>query len=355
MKKGKKLHRTWVILGFWLLFFIIDVLKKDLFSNNEDDYIFYYYLPGLLLFILFTFPLYGLFKETRKFKIWSRLPFFIILGILFGFLKTYTSWSLYFLFDRLLNQSIHSNLISFLAKADFFYIIESTIIGWIILVLFYVEEVNTKYQQKKVEAAILESQLTDSKLQALKMQLHPHFLFNSLNTIAMSIRAKKNTIALDMVMGLSSLLRSTLSKDIGQLITLEKELELLNKYLFLEKVRFSDNLNILFDIDKEALSVKIPSLLLQPIVENAFKHGFSNLIGVFDLKIKAKIENEELTILIYNSGPKLPEHFNIELHKGIGLTNTINRLAQLYGDNAQLNLENDKNGVKATIKIPVSE
>jgi len=201
----------------------------------------------------------------------------------------------------------------------------------------------------------LETQLAQSKLQALRMQLHPHFLFNALNTISMLVRKKKDKDATKMISSLSDMLRTALTQTERSMIRLEEELSLLSKYLDLEQIRFEDTLHIIFDIDDSALDCRVPSLILQPLVENAFKHGISRQIDNSKLCISAKKNNRYLTIKIFNTGPELPPEWNIRKNVGVGLNNTIGRLDTLYGNNYSLQIDNrEEKGVQVKLKLPIN-
>jgi LytS/YehU family sensor histidine kinase len=186
------------------------------------------------------------------------------------------------------------------------------------------------------------------------MQLQPHFLFNALNTISMMIRRKKDEDAIEIVSGLSDLLRSTLTREGEQFVTLDDELDLLSKYLNIEKVRFKDKLQIHFEIDPECRDILVPNLILQPIVENAFKHGVSKRIEGSELRVEAKMVLNHLHISILNRGPLLPEGWHLNGNKGIGLSNTVSRLQQLYGSESDFNISNFNNiGVRVELYSPV--
>lgn len=199
----------------------------------------------------------------------------------------------------------------------------------------------------------LESQLAQSKLQALRMQLHPHFLFNALNTITMLVRKKQGNNAIQMISGLSDMLRAALTDSDRTMIPLKEELELLKKYLDLEQIRFKETLKITFDIDKSALEKFIPGFILQPLVENAFKHGISKHINESKLRIRAECETEYLIISIFNSGPELSPGWRIVENRGVGLNNTIDRLGTLYQDDYDFEIKSVENkGVEVILKLP---
>ena len=230
----------------------------------------------------------------------------------------------------------------------------SLIYGAILLIMITID-LNQKYQAQFINSLELETKLSKSQLSNLKMQLHPHFMFNALNTISMLVRKKNNEQAVDMISGMSDLLRTTLSREETQLVNLKYELELLKKYLDIERLRFKEKLTIDFEINPETLKLQVPNLILQPIVENAFKHGFSENFGNSSITIKSDIKDGKLLLSVLNTGPQLPPGWEISKQDGIGLRNTVSRLETLYGDEATFNIKNtEPKGVLAELQIPLN-
>jgi two-component sensor histidine kinase len=200
--------------------------------------------------------------------------------------------------------------------------------------------------------ARLETRLVRASLDALKMQLHPHFLFNTLNSITSLIRNNRSREAEDVVAGLGDLLRRALEHRQEAMETLELELEFLGRYFEIERIRFQDRLQLEYDIDPECLTAAVPSLLLQPLAENAMKHGISRDPAARLLRITARRENSQLILTVYNDGPPLPRDELIE-GPGIGVQNTRARLHMLYGDEARFELRDQPpRGVLARITLP---
>jgi LytS/YehU family sensor histidine kinase len=187
----------------------------------------------------------------------------------------------------------------------------------------------------------------------MRMQLHPHFLFNALNTIAMMVRRNSNREAVNMISGLSDMLRSALSKENKQFVTLEEELALINKYLSIEAVRYQDRLEVQQNIAEETLLLKVPNLVLQPIVENAFKHGVAKNLDKSLVKISASIHENRLLLEIYNTSSGLPFNWNINQHQGIGLGNTVSRLVELYKGNFKFQIHEKEEGIAVQILLPI--
>lgn len=200
--------------------------------------------------------------------------------------------------------------------------------------------------------ARLETRLVRASLDALKMQLHPHFLFNTLNSITSLIRNDRSREAEDVVVGLGDLLRRALEHRQEAMETLELELDFLRRYFEIERVRFQDRLQLEFDIAPECLPAKVPSLLLQPLAENAMKHGISRDPNAKLLRVTARRDRSQLILTVYNDGPPLPRDELIE-GPGIGVQNTRARLHMLYGDEARFELRDQPpRGVLARITLP---
>jgi two-component system, LytTR family, sensor kinase len=206
--------------------------------------------------------------------------------------------------------------------------------------------------QLQVANAQLETRLVRASLDALKMQLHPHFLFNTLNSITSLIRNQRTREAEDVVAGLGQLLRRSLDHRQEAMETLGHEMEFLRHYFEIESIRFQDRLKVELDIAPKCLGALVPSLILQPLAENAMKHGISKDPNARLLRISAERDGSRLILTVYNDGPLLPKD-DAALSSGIGVQNTSMRLQMLYGDEARLRLRDQPpSGVRAEIIIP---
>ena len=207
-----------------------------------------------------------------------------------------------------------------------------------------------KYQQEVLICSRLENRLVQSQLRALKMQLHPHFLYNTLNTISTLVLKDNRQEAVKMISVLADLLRTTLDNSESQLVTLQHELEFIEKYLSLQKARFTDRLEIVYNIDHDLLSAMVPNLILQPLVENAILHAIVPRETGGKLEIHANSEMNKLVMSIVDDGPGV----NGKIRNGIGISNIRQRLEQLYGNEQQLFMKNQTGGGFAvTIIIPL--
>ena len=230
---------------------------------------------------------------------------------------------------------------------------------WIILAVqagfrFYrrLQEREKQALRLELDASELKTQLARAQLGALKMQLQPHFLFNTLNAIMVLVRQQKSREAEEMVGHLSDLLRFVLEDVEAQEVPLRRELEFLELYLSIEQVRFQDRLRVEIAVDPAALEAAVPHMALQPLVENAIRYGIGRSSAAGRIRISAARANGSLEIKIEDDGPGLPPH-GAPQGKGIGLANTRARLNRLYGDAARLTVENGPSGgAVATMLLP---
>ncbi|MGH9968545.1 MAG: sensor histidine kinase [Pyrinomonadaceae bacterium] len=211
-----------------------------------------------------------------------------------------------------------------------------------------------RYRESQVRTFQLEAQLSQAQLHALKMQLHPHFLFNTLHSIS-ALLSKDTESARKMITRLGDFLRLTLENSGTQEVTLQQEIEFLSCYLEIERVRFQDRLVTRMDVAQQTLDAKVPNLILQPIVENAIRHGIAPRSTPGLIEIEAKQRNGTLRIQVRDNGPGLPLHRTSEnlFQKGLGLSNTETRLERLYGSAHVFDLSNNpQGGLVVTMEIP---
>jgi len=221
---------------------------------------------------------------------------------------------------------------------------------WGIVVIEHALDYYRKLQERELKASQLEAQLAQSQLQVLKMQLHPHFLFNTLNAISALIRESPDE-ADEMVSRLGDLLRMTLETAGLQEVPFKKELEFLHHYLEIEQTRFQDRLKVEMAIEPDALDGLVPSMILQPLVENSVRHGVAPRPEGGCIKIKAWRDNSRLRLEVEDDGPGLSG--DSPLKERVGLTNTRARVRNLYGDEHELKLRNAADGgLVVSLSIP---
>ncbi len=253
------------------------------------------------------------------------------------------------LISRLILRSYfpENNHVQFDFSIPYRLVINFLLLTWmaIINIIWNVQEDQLENNRKKQES---EKLLRDAELYNLRQQLQPHFLFNSLNSIIALIGTKPDE-ARNMTFQLSDFLRGTLRKDDKTLISFQEELEHLNLYLSIEKVRFGDRLNSFIHADERLLSAKIPSMLIQPLVENAIKHGLYNVTGAVDIHIHCELKDYILTIKITNP---FDTRETIKKGTGFGLSSVQRRLFLLFGRNDLLQIEQENQLFICTLNIP---
>lgn len=223
---------------------------------------------------------------------------------------------------------------------------------WGVIAFGYSFEIYRKYKSEELKAAQLEARLIETELKALRQQMHPHFLFNTMNTIAVLVREERNTEAVTLLSRLSSLLRMSLDNTGVPEITLQQELDFLGHYVEIQKVRFSDRLNVVIDIEPPALRARIPNLLLQPLVENAILHGVAPKSEPGCVRVTGRTVGDLLQLEVCDDGPGIPAT-RARAKEGVGLANTRERLAKTYGAKASLTLQSEPGrGVSVKIQLP---
>jgi LytS/YehU family sensor histidine kinase len=211
-------------------------------------------------------------------------------------------------------------------------------------------------KDREAQAARLAAQVAESRLGALRTQLHPHFLFNSLNAITVLVRDKDTAAAARMLDLLSDVLRQVLKNDQAHVVSLAEELAFLERYLAIEQIRFSDRLQVRFDVDESLKDAAVPVFILQPLVENALRHGIAKRAEGGVVEITARRSGESLILTIADNGRGL-NHASAEhtAGNGLGLANIRERLTTLFGTAARLDLRpapHPPGGTVAEVVIP---
>jgi len=222
--------------------------------------------------------------------------------------------------------------------------IYGAIMGVTYIILYY-----RRLREREFTATRLSAQLADARMQALRMQLNPHFLFNALNTVAALVRSKP-LAAEETVGNLAQVLRRTLDRSRRTLATLDDEVDYLEAYLSVEKERFGDRLTVEWFIDPRTRALKIPPMTLQPLVENSLKHGIGGQLQGGTLTIRSALEPGTLLLEVVDDGAGFLPHFR----EGTGLRNLRERLEALYGGESQLHVDRDVKGASVTVRIPTN-
>ena len=227
------------------------------------------------------------------------------------------------------------------------------LVYWLILLMNHAFNYYNSYRKGELKASQLRTQLVQSQLEALKMQVQPHFLFNTLHSIS-ALLSKDTEGARKMITRLGDFLRLTLENSGSMEVTLQQEIEFLNGYLEIERIRFQDRLTTDIRIDPAVLDARVPNLILQPIVENAMRHAVGNSRSGH-VEILAAPRNGSVHIEVNDNGPGLQVDRVVETRrgKGVGLANTQARLVGLYGTAARFEMTNrPSGGLTVTIEIP---
>jgi sensor histidine kinase YesM len=315
---------------------------------------------------LADFYLWGLvspliFKLARRFELRARLPRNLLihtgLSVLFSFVVLSAAAPIFWYFGYP-NLTRNPTLLTLVRNSAFsvYYLHLGLTIYWATLIVAHASQYYRDLREGEARAGQLATQLAQAQLQALKMQIHPHFLFNTLNSIAALLHKDVET-ADRMIARLGDFLRLTLRRSDAQTVVFGQELEFLKCYLDIEHIRFQDRLHVAMEIEQEALDVLVPNLILQPIVENAIRHGIARQTISGRVTIRAFKRQERLIMEVEDNGPGLEHGKPLgNLSGGIGLSNTRARLQQFYGQDYQFEIANSTGrGVIVTLDIPAIE
>ena len=350
-----------VFAGFLIFQFLLDQAKSgtalvtgkateiewgsSLFHSGTDQLIW-------TIFLVFLYQAYRKVQPLSNGRAWANLfGIAILIASVQAFVAQFTYLTAYKFFMG--DERTYYEMLSSSMKYFLFGVLIGTLMAFFLLSLIVALDYYEKYRDENIKSTSLALQLSKSKLEAIQSQLNPHFLFNALNTISMMVRSKSSNKAVSMISSLSDLLRMSLNMKTVQIIPLKEELLLVRKYLSIEQERFSDRLTIEIIIDPMTESLGVPNLILQPIVENAFKYGVSENLDSAYIRIESTIVEGKLVLEVSNNGGQIIEDWSLEHNKGIGLRNVENRLRNLF-DEYELSLRNseDQKLVIARISIP---
>jgi two-component system, LytTR family, sensor kinase len=224
----------------------------------------------------------------------------------------------------------------------------------LILTVTYVVDARESMARQLTEAARLNEELSRAQLAALRRQIEPHFMYNTLNSIAGLVRDHRNDAAVSMIVGLSEFLRRFSEDSHRSQVALQEEVEYLQRYLDIQKVRFGERLQVSLDIPAELLRAQVPNLLLQPLVENAIKHGIAKRVAGGTVRVAGSCQNGSLCLSVYNDGPGLPANWEAT-KTGVGISNLRTRLQILHGNESALQLRPADPGVEVVVTLPFRE
>ncbi len=348
------LHRTALLVGIWLVPGLLQCVQEATYAGSHGNgdvpvlRILLHFLPSWLPWVVFTPAVLAL---TRRFPlerntlprvvpihIAACIAFGVTHLVLLGLVRTHfppAPWT-----PRELGPWLARTLWSLHAQAEVLAYTGVVLAGQALRALKAARE-------RELRAAGLEARLLDARLSALRVQLQPHFLFNTLNAIDVLIVEDREKAG-EMLRRLADLLRLTLEDSTPE-HSLGRELEHVNCYLGIERVRFCDRLEVVIDIDEAILGLAVPSLLLQPLVENALRHGIAPRARGGRITISARCDEEWLELMVEGEGVGLQE----SSMEGIGVGNTGARLLGMYGDHQEFRLQRGSaGGTQALIRIP---
>lgn len=355
-------HLLWYNFLMWLLFCTLELVKTISFSQqlefqyDTSNFLQWPIAPFLSWWMLSVGVIHGYISSNRL----KKSHFFLlhtIYSILFGILHKLLAPIVAVLLDRLffIYGTLSFDRLIPSSISTWYDVILSISVYWTIIGLL---AWLNYYRNAQVQIGMrmeLEAELSASHLKRMKTQLLPHFLFNAFNTIVMMIRKSKADEAINMISSLSDMLRQSLKKETSQFVRLEEEINLLKSYLAIESQRYKDRVTITWNLDPKLNKLVVPSFILQPIVENAFKHGISKNLGRSVLHIATKRNKENIELEIFNSGSTLPVNWEFQKDKGIGLANTSSRLMSLYKKDIRFLITEKEEGMSVMLQLPVKE
>ena len=362
MNNRRGLRSPWFwISAVWLGFGLLDAMDATIMMHAEGMHhawgkLFFYCIAVFLPWALLTAPIMQLnqrlpITQGRSVKTWITH----ISACVF----TELAWSFWIAgLQRFINpyakpgppKPFHIVWLQIFGEEFFFAII----LYGAILAIDTVLDSRARLARQQAETAHLNEQLSKAQLDAVRRQIEPHFLFNTLNSVSALIREQRNDAAVMMIAGLSDFLRRLLQDPARQQVPLGEEMEFAQKYLDIQKVRFVDRLRLDVDVPSDLLVAQVPTLILQLMVENAIKHGIAKRAHGGLVRISAARNNGTLTLSVYNDGPSLPAANPTS--SGIGLSNMRTRLQGLYGDAFVLDMRNQQpGGVQVSVSVPFIE
>lgn len=222
----------------------------------------------------------------------------------------------------------------------------------LIVAVTYMVEARVRYARQLIEAAQRNEELSRAQLAALRNQIEPHFMYNTLNAIAGLVRDRRNDAAVSMIVGLSEFLRRATEDSHRAQVSLAEEVEYLQRYLDIQKIRFGERLQVRLDIPAELMGATVPNLLLQPLVENAIKHGIAKRVAGGTVRVTGMRHARDLHLRVHNDGPCAQEDFDAT-RSGVGIGNLRTRLRILHGAQSDLTLRRgDIDGVEVVVTLP---
>ncbi len=347
-------------LSGWFALALISFFSLTVWYNRDELTLGYIFHPLVqsAIGVVVSYPMRPLSNSAWRLPFWTRLTR-ISLGIVV-FATIWTSLRLWTFMLITPEQNLWSDFGGWLFTSILIFIAWAAIyhgINYYQLLesersnLLSILAANKEEQLKRAKA---ESMAHEAQLKMLRYQLNPHFLFNTLNSISSLVNKRDDSRANEMILQLSDFLRHSLYIDPVEGITLKEELDALNLYLRIEQARFGDRLSIHLDVSSDAEQLHVPSMILQPLVENAIKYAIAPCEEGGEIKISAGLHKDEMiAISVADNGPGFDENLIDESSVGVGLRNTRERLNTFYRGNSRFLIDsNGKNGTKISIIVP---
>ncbi|MFN2498597.1 MAG: sensor histidine kinase [Pyrinomonadaceae bacterium] len=344
----------WIALGWTIFacFFASQVIVSRAYAGrplNVGRTVFVWLICSYVWLVLTPLVLYLARRFAFERRSWTKnLLLHLAASIGFAFLQIAIYFSVASLLALIFNTVPPETFRSIFVSEFHF----DLLTYWGIIGLAHALDYYRKYREREIRASQLEARLARAQLDALKMQLHPHFLFNTLNTISVLMQ-EDVTVANRLLLRLSDLLRMALNTTDAHEVPLRQEMEFLRSYLEIEQTRFQDRLTVHLDIDAEASEAQVPNLILQPLVENAIRYAVAPRATKSTIEIRAARFNGQIKLQVRDDGPGISEAQKANDLPGIGLRNTRSRLEKLYGEAHRFDLSTPEGGgLQVTIMIP---
>ncbi len=354
-----QLHRWIWIVSIWFGFGFVDAMQTVFVMRAEGMHhawvkLFVTTILSWLPWALATPPVLRLGRRFPPVKLKPYVTWLVHVAACASIGLIFTAWTTWLevLFNPYANPPTPDPFTHLWFDKFYNGILSSLILYAAILSASYALDSKMRLAYQQTETARLNEQLSKAQLNALRQQIEPHFLFNTLNAVSGLVREGRNDAAVSMIAELSDFLRRVLEDSTRQQVPLGEEMEFVRKYLDIQKVRFAERLQLSVDVPKELYPAQVPSLILQPMVENAVKHGIGKRAQGGSIRITASRCDGMLTLSVCNDGPDLPADWEMT-RSGIGISNVRTRLRSLYGDAFELSMQNQEaGGVAVSISLP---
>lgn len=337
-------------LKTFLMYWYWDETDYYVFKKHAVIPIVNYTLWGLLMPIVYYF--------VSRYRVGSAYPgkenlSAVLASLLLCVLHEVISNIIYYLPMHLLGLTPFTQEVrQFITRAFPYALIDRLIEYWILYAVISGVDFQRKFQEKQLEFVQLQNQLSKAQLSALRLQIQPHFLFNTLNTIS-SLMEFDIKGSQKIVSKLGSLLRTVLDSDKRNMVPLREELDFIKSYLDIEQVRFQDRLNIHYRVEPETTSCLVPALILQPLVENAVKHGFASNPGPGEIEVCACREGNDLVLGVKDNGCGSSRSLESLMNNGLGLRNVRSRLDLIFKNNYQFKVVTSPGqGFEVELRLP---